>query len=131
MHQRALHTKVRAVEQVYEHGDVVYYKRDGKDRWLGPATVVFQDGKVVFVRHGGIFVRVSLNRLSKGKNMKSLTKMDQSDAEQSDNQTDQDKRIIKDTADFQVSETVPAEEVPEENATDTHVQLKMRRDTET
>ena len=53
--------------------------------------------------------------------MKSLTKMDQSDTEQSDNQTDQDKRIIKGKADFQVSETVPAEEVPEENAIDTHV----------
>ena len=122
--RRALRTKVRAAEQVYEHGDVVYYKRDGKDRWLGPATVVFQDGKVVFVRHGGIFVRVSPNRLSKGENMKSLTKIDQSDTEQSDNQTDQDKRIMKDTADFLVSETVPAEEVPEENVTDTHVQLE-------
>ena len=56
--------------------------------------------------------------------MKSLTKMNQSDTEQSDNQTDQDKRIMKDTADFLVSETVPAEEVPEENVTDTHVQLE-------
>jgi hypothetical protein len=27
--------------------------------------VVFQDGKVVFVRHGGVFVRVSQNRLCK------------------------------------------------------------------
>ena len=30
------------------------YKRDGHDRWLGPGKVIFQDGKVVFVRHGGI-----------------------------------------------------------------------------
>ena len=42
---------------------MVYYKREGKERWLGPATVVFQNGKVVFVRHSGIFVRVSPNRL--------------------------------------------------------------------
>ena len=34
----------------------------------GPAKVVFQDGKVVFVRHGGIFVRVSPNHLIKDKN---------------------------------------------------------------
>ena len=44
---------------------MVYYKREGRERWLGPATVVFQDGKVVFVRHGGVFVRVSPNRLNR------------------------------------------------------------------
>ena len=32
---------------------------------IGPGKVVFQDGRVVFVRHGGIFVRVSPNRLIK------------------------------------------------------------------
>ena len=68
--RRALCTKVRSAKQVYKHGDVVYYMRDGKDRWLGPASVVLQDGKVVFVRHGGIFARVSPNRLSKVQNMK-------------------------------------------------------------
>lgn len=119
--RRALRAKVRAAEQVYEHGDVVYYKRDGKERWLGPATVVFQDGKVIFVRHGGIFVRVSPNRLSKGENLKSLTKMDHSDTEQPDNQTEQDNKVMTDNADLQVSETVPAEEVPAENDTETPV----------
>ena len=29
--RRALRTMVRAAEQIYDHGDVVYYKRDGKD----------------------------------------------------------------------------------------------------
>ena len=67
---RALRTKVRAAEDIYENGDRVYYKRKGKERWLGPATVVFQDGKVVFVRHGGIFVRVSPNRLNKIQKLK-------------------------------------------------------------
>lgn len=65
--RRALLNKVRAAEQSYTNGDVVYYKREGKDRWLGPGRVVFQDGKVVFVRHGGVFVRVSPNRLQKIK----------------------------------------------------------------
>ena len=68
--RRALRTKVRAAEDIYENGDRVYYKREGKERWLGPATVVFQDGKVVFVRHGGIFVRVSPNRLNKIQKLK-------------------------------------------------------------
>ena len=63
--RRALRSKVRASEQVFEPGDHVFYKRDGHDRWLGPGKVIFQDGKVVFVRHGGIFVRVSPNRLLK------------------------------------------------------------------
>ena len=68
--RRALRTKVRAAENIYENGDRVYYKREGKERWLGPATVVFQDGKVVFVRHGGIFIRVSPNRLNKIQKLK-------------------------------------------------------------
>ena len=66
--RRALRSKVRASEQIFENGDNVFYKREGKDRWLGPGKVVFQDGKVVFVRHGGIFVRVSPNRLCKINN---------------------------------------------------------------
>ena len=32
-------------------------------RWLGPGKVVFQDGKVILIRHGGAFVRVLPNRL--------------------------------------------------------------------
>ena len=63
--RRALRNKVRASEQVFENGDRVFYKREEKERWLGPGKVVFQDGKVVFVRHGGVFVRVSPNRLQK------------------------------------------------------------------
>ena len=62
--RRPLHGKVRAAEETYVNGDAVYYKREGKERWLGPATVVFQDGRVVFLRHGGILVRMSPNRLS-------------------------------------------------------------------
>jgi hypothetical protein len=63
--RRALRHKVRASEERYENGDRVFYKREGKDKWLGPGKVVFQDGKVVFVRHGSVFVRVSPNRLVK------------------------------------------------------------------
>ena len=47
--RRALRTKVRVAEQIFENGDTVYYKREGKERWMGPAKVVFQDGKVIFV----------------------------------------------------------------------------------
>lgn len=63
--RRALNAKIRACEEKFETGDKVYYKREGKDKWLGPGKVLFQDGRVVFVRHGGILVRVSPNRLLK------------------------------------------------------------------
>jgi hypothetical protein len=63
--RRALRCKVRASEQVFENGDRVFYKREGHEKWLGPGKVVFQDGRVIFIRHGGIFVRVSPNRLVK------------------------------------------------------------------
>ena len=43
----------------------MYYKRDGSQHWLGPAIVIFQDGKVIFFLHGAALVRVSKNRLIK------------------------------------------------------------------
>ena len=63
--RRALRCKIRASEEKYEHGEWVYYQREGQEKRLGPGKVVFKDGKVVFVRHGGVFVRVSPNRLVK------------------------------------------------------------------
>ena len=63
--RRALRHRIRASQQVFHTGERVYYKRDESERWLGPGKVLFQDGKVVFVRHGNIYVRVSVNRLVK------------------------------------------------------------------
>ena len=39
--RRALRNKVRASEQVFGNGDRVFYKREGKERWLEPGKVVF------------------------------------------------------------------------------------------
>ena len=50
-------------EQFFDNEDSVIYKQEGKDHWLGPGKVIFQDEKVTFVRHGGIFIRASPNRL--------------------------------------------------------------------
>lgn len=63
--RRALRNRIRAAEETYRNGDKVFYKRDGQEKWIGPGKVIFQDGQVVFVRHGGIFVRVSPTRLSR------------------------------------------------------------------
>ena len=63
--RRALRHQIRTSEEVFGPGDSVFYKRDGSNKWLGPGKVIFQDGKVVFVRHGGTYVRVSKSRLVK------------------------------------------------------------------
>ena len=61
--KKALKHRIRTFEHTYEHGDYVYYKRERQDAWEGPARVVFQDNKVILVRHGGFFYKVSANRL--------------------------------------------------------------------
>ena len=65
--RRALRHQVRAVEQRFQPGDIVYYKRENSNRWMGPGKVIFQDGRLVFVRHGSVYVRVSTNRIIKHK----------------------------------------------------------------
>ena len=61
--RKALLKKVCTNNTVFENGDNVWYKR--RDKWMGPGKVVFQDGKIIFVRHGSIYVRVSANRIVK------------------------------------------------------------------
>ena len=63
--RRALRKKITTIEQNYDKGDTVLYKKEGKTMWLGPATVVAQDGKVIFVRHGGNLIRLPPNRIQK------------------------------------------------------------------
>ena len=63
--RRALRHQIRTSEEIFGPGDSVFYKRDGSNKWLGPGKIIFQDGKVVFVRHGGTYVRVSTNMLVK------------------------------------------------------------------
>ena len=61
--KRALRAKIRCADISLVPGDVVYYVREGQSKWNGPARVMFQDGKVIFLRHGGFVVKVSANRL--------------------------------------------------------------------
>lgn len=105
--RRALRTKARAAEQIFENGDTVFYKREGKDRWLGPANVVFQEGKEVFIRHGGIFVRVSPNRLTKTYDSQIKTEVEGLDGNSSDQHNEADKIKMSSNTVTSVSETVP------------------------
>ena len=72
---------MRAAEEVYQHGDRVYYKREEHNRWLRLGKVVFQDGKIVFVRHGGNFVRVSPSRLIRARREFAPSGNDESDSD--------------------------------------------------
>lgn len=63
--RRALRKQLRPTDEKYETGDKVYYKRADSAEWKGPGVVIGQDGAVVFVRHGGILVRVHHLRLNK------------------------------------------------------------------
>ncbi|XP_035684716.1 uncharacterized protein LOC118421507 [Branchiostoma floridae] len=61
--RRALRHKIRVAERQYVPNDQVYYKKDDSLEWFGPAKVVVQDGKVVFIRHGAYIIRVHVNRV--------------------------------------------------------------------
>ena len=61
----ALRHQIRIKDQIFQSRDKVYYKRDGQHKWRGPGTVIGQDGKVIFVRHGNVYVRVAPCRLIK------------------------------------------------------------------
>ena len=63
--RKALKHKVRASSTKFSTGEKVFYKRDESNKWKGPGKVIGQDGKIVFVRHGNVYVRVSTNRLIK------------------------------------------------------------------
>lgn len=67
--RRALRKQVRPGTEPYNTGEKVYYKRQGCKEWKGPGTVIGQDGAVVFVRHGGSWVRVHRSRLTRVPNL--------------------------------------------------------------
>ena len=64
--RRALKHNVRVTDsQFFNMGDHVYYKRDADDKWRGPGVVVGIDGKQIFVKHGGAYIRVHVCRLQR------------------------------------------------------------------
>jgi len=63
--RRALRKQIRPTSEFCEPGDKIYYKRPDSQEWKGPGVVIGQDGPIVFVRHGGMIVRVHKCRLRK------------------------------------------------------------------
>ena len=63
--RRALKAKIRVSDTIYEKGDIVYFKKEDENKWRGPAKVIFQDNRVIFIRMGSVYYRVSANRMVK------------------------------------------------------------------
>ena len=61
--RRALRHNVRSVEDVYKTGQKVYYFRDGRKYWRGPATVIGFDGCVVIIKHQDSVYRLAASRV--------------------------------------------------------------------
>ena len=59
----ALRKNVRTSGITYNIGDEVYYKRDDNQAWKGPATVLGQDGPVVFIRQGSHYIKAHTCRV--------------------------------------------------------------------
>ena len=117
--RRALRHKIRASEQKFNNGDRVYYKRQGSEKYLGPGKVVFQDGKVVFVRHGGVFVRVSPTHLIKDTSEALGQKNDSQVCETADPKTSvsSPETVISDESDDDVTSIIPTKEHSSSNPT--------------
>ena len=55
---RALQYQTRTSGDVYYFtGGTVYSKRENDSQWLGPGTVIGQEGKEILVKHGSVYVR--------------------------------------------------------------------------
>ena len=63
--RRALLKKIRLQSEVYNPGDKVFFKRGTDKKWHGPGTVIGIDGKVIFVKHGRLYITCSPTRLIK------------------------------------------------------------------
>ena len=61
--RRALAHKVRMTEHPLKTGDSVYYKKIVGNQWLGPATVMFQEGLNVYLKHGMYTIKSYRNRV--------------------------------------------------------------------
>ena len=88
--KRALRHKTRTFSDTnYSSGEQVYYKNPQKGKgWLGPATVMGQNGSLVLVQDGGFFYRVHKCRLLKVKDSEPCSQHTGTDLDEHDG-TDQ------------------------------------------
>ena len=62
--KRALKSRIQSyINEKYSSDDKVYFKQKDKVEWSGPATVIGQQGKVVFLKYGNNLRRVHMSRV--------------------------------------------------------------------
>ena len=62
--KRALKSRIASYNnERFESGDKVYFKQKDKMEWSGPASVIGQQGKVVFLKYGNNLRRVHMSRI--------------------------------------------------------------------
>ena len=90
--RRALRKQIRPSGNTFKTGEKVYYKRPDSRKWRGPGVVIGQDGAVVFVRHGGICVRVHQCRLTKVNTDRSEGQSVSNDVQESQSQDEKEEK---------------------------------------
>ena len=89
--RKALKAKIRVNDTLYDKGDIVYFKKEGEDSWRGPAKVVFQDSKVIFLRIGSVYYRVSANRVKKAGESLARDIIEKEEQQREEEETTKDK----------------------------------------
>ena len=129
--KRALRAKIRIADTVYENGDLVFFKKEGEDTWRGPARVVFQDSKVIFLRIGAVYYRVSANRIIKASNelATEIMKRDNTD-EDKETITQQQERVAAPAKDIKTITRSKSQKVidKELDIEDTESRIRKSRD---
>ena len=57
--KRALKRPLRDINQDFNIGDSVFYKRPTIERWKGPAKIVGKEGRTFILRHGGQLIKAA------------------------------------------------------------------------
>ena len=105
----ALEKKVRTNNTVYKNGDSIYFKRLGVEGWTH-GKVVFQDGKVIFVRNGAYLYRCSANRIIKAGQELSAAKAQEEGFETADEGEDNEQTPVQEPGSIQPDQSTPVQE---------------------
>ena len=62
--KRALRSRISSyTNEHFESDDKVYFKEKDKMQWSGPAVVIGQQGKIIFLKYGNVIRRVHMSRV--------------------------------------------------------------------
>lgn len=92
----ALKSKIRTIDRVYQPGDYAFYRRERDEEFRGPAKVVCQDGKIIWLRHGSYCVKVSVNRLLPVKDELAASYRQEEETEDKENKLGHDSKDVSD-----------------------------------